>query len=516
MARHKRILAAIILTLITPALAFCLPSGASGDDITSGLAVVTTVPDTKVDVVITNPSANAIINWGTFDTDSGQAVNFYGGSTVLNRIANGSPTNFLGTLYSETAKIFVVNPNGVIFGAGSRVDAPALVASTLEISDADFRLGAYNFLKKVGVDGSIINEGNINVNNGGYVCLLSQAVENRGVIIADLGTVVLAAGEKMTLNLDPAGTISVVIDDVVKNDVLGMKCAIKNSGVIRADGGKVILNAEILNGIFDYAINNTGVIQAINLVNHNGVIELVAEGDPIIDDVTNTGMLVSGFNSSEIDSLGVFSWEYLSGSRGFKLIELGYYYYDNGVLTRVPFAQALPGKDIKSGSGTGQTSLDATEFKLYCIFQNGKNDYIWYEESSLNSGSKQDHVKETGVIYGFEDYPNGGDQDFDDAVIRFASSFATYPDLPPEPDPTPRVSASDLWGKEGLPYNEQFAVWQYNAVDPRLVYFYHPITASAMNGFDEFVLEEGAYDFIEGSLNIKGHQGLLPILEGIK
>ena len=42
------------------------------------------------------------------------------------------------------------------------------------------------------------------------------------------------------------------------------------------------MNAKILNGIFDNAINNKGVIQANNLVHHNGTIELQANGGNVI------------------------------------------------------------------------------------------------------------------------------------------------------------------------------------------------------------------------------------------
>jgi hypothetical protein len=68
-----------------------------------------------------------------------------------------------------------------------------------------------------------------------------------------------------------------------------------------------------------------------------------------------------------------------------------------------------------------------------------------------------------------------------------------------------------------LPYLEQLAQLQINTFNPvGPVYFYHPLTPLDMSVFDEFILEEGAYEFIEGAINILGHEGLLPILEDIK
>ena len=37
-----------------------------------------------------------------------------------------------------------------------------------------------------------------------------------------------------------------------------------------------------------------------------------------------------------------------------------------------------------------------------------------------------------------------------------------------------------------------------------------------MSAFDEFELHEGDYSFLDGAINIIGHDGLLPILEKIK
>jgi hypothetical protein len=47
-------------------------------------------------------------------------------------------------------------------------------------------------------------------------------------------------------------------------------------------------------------------------------------------------------------------------------------------------------------------------------------------------------------------------------------------------------------------------------------YAYHPLTETDMSAFGEFDMEEGAYEFIGGGINIRGHEGLLPLLEEIK
>lgn len=87
---------------------------------------------------ITN-TPNTIINWQSFSVASDEITRFIqqsADSKVLNRITGQSPTQILGSLQSN-GKVFLINPNGVIFGAGSRVDVNGLVASSLAISNAE-------------------------------------------------------------------------------------------------------------------------------------------------------------------------------------------------------------------------------------------------------------------------------------------------------------------------------------------------------------------------------------------
>ncbi|MBI4972611.1 MAG: filamentous hemagglutinin N-terminal domain-containing protein [Candidatus Omnitrophica bacterium] len=289
------------LTLAFTFSAYGLPEG---EEVALGSA---TFDRSTTDTLIVNTSSDKlIVNYDSFNIAQQEAVHFYqpsASSIALNRVTGQDPSSIMGTL-TANGRVFIVNPNGVLFGPDSRVDVAALVASTLDISNEDFLAGRYNFSKD-GKSAFITNQGKIIAQPGGYVCLLSGAVGNQGIIQANLGTVVLAAGEKVTLALDDLNQISVVIDDAVKEEVFGPEgekigSAIKNSGAITAGGGKVILNAKVLNSVFDYAINNTGIIQAESLVNHHGVVELVAEGAPVY----NIGKIEAGEVRVEVKDSG--------------------------------------------------------------------------------------------------------------------------------------------------------------------------------------------------------------------
>ncbi len=239
-------------------------------------------------LAISTASDKLIVDYNSFNIASRETVRFMQPgpqSIALNRVTGGDPSAIFGTL-TANGQIFLVNPNGILFAPGSHVDVAGMVASTMDISNQDFLAGRYVF-SRTGSQAGIVNQGSLTA-NGGYVCLLAQGVDNRAAIQADLGTVVLAAGEKVTLALEDASVISVVVDEAVSQEVFGpdgarMPSAVSNSGTIQAAGGKVILTAKVLNKVFDHAINNTGLINVGSLVEREGVIELVAEGAGIVN-----------------------------------------------------------------------------------------------------------------------------------------------------------------------------------------------------------------------------------------
>jgi hypothetical protein len=62
-----------------------------------------------------------------------------------------------------------------------------------------------------------------------------------------------------------------------------------------------------------------------------------------------------------------------------------------------------------------------------------------------------------------------------------------------------------------LPSSEQLAVYQINTFTGS-VYLYHPLTPVDISAFEQFTLTEGDYSFLDGALNLMGHEGLLPFL----
>lgn len=209
--------------------------------------------------VINTPGT--IINWRSFSIGSGETTRFVqqsAASVVLNRVIGGDPSSILGTLQSN-GRVFLLNPNGIVFGAGATVDVGGLVASTLNLSDADFRAGRNHFTQ-IPNAGDILNAGNITAHQGGQIYLIAPNVTNTGVITAPSGEILLAAGHSVDLvsTSDPSLRVSITAPagDVTnlgrlisQAGSLGLfGTVVRNSGVVSADsatlsGGKIVFKA---------------------------------------------------------------------------------------------------------------------------------------------------------------------------------------------------------------------------------------------------------------------------------
>src|SRR4051794_16167562 len=271
-------------TFISPVLAQTTATALpTGGQVAAGTATLTYSANK---LQIDQSSNKAILNWDSFSIGSSAWVNFSqpsASSVALNRVAGTNPSEIFGRLTSN-GQVFLSNPNGVLFAPSASVDVGGLFATTLSIADKDFLAGRYNFYNAGGA-GSVINQGIITAT--GYAALAGQQVKNDGIIIARAGTVALAAGDRVSLDMVGDGLIKVSVDQAALN------ASAINSGRIEADGGNVILTARSANALLDTVINNTGFIRANSLVERNG--EIVLDGG-------NAGVVA---NSGTLQAAGI-------------------------------------------------------------------------------------------------------------------------------------------------------------------------------------------------------------------
>jgi filamentous hemagglutinin family protein len=290
---RRPLAAALILLLAPTAFAQKLPSGftnniygAVGSPVTSGQTMT-----------ITQTSPGAIIQWSSFNIASGYAVNFLqpsATSVVLNRVTGAGASEIDGML-SANGRVFVINPNGVLFGNGAQVSVGGLVASTLGISNTNFNYGVasgtFVFTGSTGSSG-ISNLGSLTAAAGGTIAFLSaDNISNSGTINAPSGNVALGWGRALTLDIGGDGLTNLVI--ALHGGGQG-SASIVNTGTLQADGGQVVMRADM--GDIGGVVNQDGIVQAHSLWNHGGQIVLDAGGNELE---------VTGSNDASASGAGV-------------------------------------------------------------------------------------------------------------------------------------------------------------------------------------------------------------------
>ena len=231
---------------------------------------------------INQTSQRAALDWQSFNIGSQAQVNFNqpGASSVtLNRVLDSNPSQIFGRI-TAPGQVFLTNPNGMYFAPCASVDVGGFTATTHSIGNADFMAGNYRFTRN-GATGSIVNEGNLTASLGGYIALLAPEVRNNGVIVAQMGTVALAAGETYELQFDGNNTLA-----NIRVEPSTIKALVENGNAVQAPGGLIILSAQAADRLQGGVVRNSGALEATGLVNNGGRIILDAS-----DSISHTGTI---------------------------------------------------------------------------------------------------------------------------------------------------------------------------------------------------------------------------------
>jgi filamentous hemagglutinin family protein len=311
--------------------AFAAPGGgtvAAGSASISQNGAVTTIDQS---------STRAVINWNSFNVGANQTVDFdlpSASSATLNRIAGDSASLILGHIDSN-GQVYLVNPEGIVFGRTASINVGSLMATTSDISNTAFMNGHLAFTAPGDAQAVVGNDGSIRVGNGGFVALAAANVRNTGIINARLGRVALASGDGFTLDLYGDALINVTLDRAALATILDANGAplsryVTQDGQIIADGGHVSLLAASAQNLVGAIVNLDGVTRAQSVENHNGVIVLNAGAAgtvSIAGSVDASGG--AGSSGGTIDALGAnvvaLSTSHIdaSGARGGGSVTLG-------------------------------------------------------------------------------------------------------------------------------------------------------------------------------------------------
>ena len=277
-ASRKLLLAAAAL-----AAAQLAQAGPLGGQVTNGAGAITQAGSTTT---IHQSSQNLALAWNSFNTNASETVNFIQPSrsaVAVNRIFDTSATQFFGKL-NANGQVWLVNPNGVLLGAGAQVNVGGLVASALDIDDA--AIGAATRRFSGNGTGSVVNQGAITAADGGYVAFIGNRVSNQGTIDAPRGSVALGAGSDVTLSFAGNSLVGMQVNRSTLDNLA------ENGGLVRAEGGAVILSAGAKDAVLASVVNNTGIIEAKSVREVGGVI------------VLDGGQNSTAMNSGTLDAAG--------------------------------------------------------------------------------------------------------------------------------------------------------------------------------------------------------------------
>ena len=252
-------------------------------------------------LIVHQNSESLVADWKSFNIAPGEQVRFDqpdAQSAALNRILDQNPSRILGSL-NANGRIFLSNPNGLVFGKSATVNVSSLVATTLSIDNRSFMSGHYRF--DYGGPGAIDNKGVLTAVDGGSISLIGDSVSNEGLIIARLGRVNLASGGSATIDFYGDNLVHFEVGDGGPASALRRAT---NSGRIQADGGRVLMTAAAANALVTSVVNNDGMIRANSVVKHDGRIELVGDGQVVNGGVLDVSGRSAGTTGGEVDVTG--------------------------------------------------------------------------------------------------------------------------------------------------------------------------------------------------------------------
>jgi len=268
-----------------------------------------TTTDGQTTVTVDQTSAEAVLTWQSFNVGRKTTLDFdqsAGGSNVGNWIAfneimdpSDVPAQILGSIHAP-GQVYVIDQNGIIFGANAQVNTHALVASSLPINNYLVGVGLVNnpddqFLfsqiaipalptnpiapaftppaAPAGGDGDVIVqagavlESPANADNvGGKVALVGPNVSNAGTILTPDGQTILAAGEQVGFLPHPSSDPS----------LRGLDAYVGQDGGTAVNTGS-ILAPEAVVTMIGGTVKQLGEIMSTTSVSLNGEINLDAD-----------------------------------------------------------------------------------------------------------------------------------------------------------------------------------------------------------------------------------------------
>ncbi|MGH8675329.1 MAG: filamentous hemagglutinin N-terminal domain-containing protein, partial [Burkholderiales bacterium] len=256
----------IAAALLSAGIASAALAGPQDGVVRAGVASITAA---GAQTRIQQSSERAVIDWRSFGIGAAEQVLFQQPSALsatLNRVTGDQVSVLLGRL-DANGRVLLLNPNGILIGGGAQINVGSLIASTSNVSNANFMAGRLLFDQPGKPGAGIVNSGTITAAQGGLVALVAPHVRNDGLIQARLGKVVLGAADTFTIDLYGDELVSLALSDA---NVSGL---VTQSGTIDVGGGRAVLvTAADAKNVLDNVVNMSGAIKADSAVAQGGTI----------------------------------------------------------------------------------------------------------------------------------------------------------------------------------------------------------------------------------------------------
>ena len=262
----------LALTLIIGGMFVTSTAGAmpTGGNVITNNGTIGNVTNNVLDVTGSGSSANVVIKWQDFGIKVGETVNFSNMNAVLNYVTGNNKSEIFGKLNGSGVNVFLINPNGVLFGAGAEVSVGSLYTSTAKLDES--RLSGFSSTGKMETSWEtaapttdVVNLGTIKADKltirGGNITLGNTAsitkVDGSAVTSADKANYVLQSDGAINVGYEVDRSATIDVGDgkgnyTVANDATGDAASGHHKGSDIFTGQKLIGSAA--NTINDYML----------------------------------------------------------------------------------------------------------------------------------------------------------------------------------------------------------------------------------------------------------------------
>ena len=175
------LLAGVAGAFLIPQVAAAAPTG--HHDETAGVQVA---GEGTATTTITATAPNNVIKWADYSVKQGETVN-YDGKNYLNIVTGGNTSAINGTINNAGGDIYLVNPNGVIFGKTASVNVGNLYVSTQE--ESTLNTAAFTGSGASPLSTTVTDVGKADVVNMGSITANKVEVYGRSIRILDAADV---------------------------------------------------------------------------------------------------------------------------------------------------------------------------------------------------------------------------------------------------------------------------------------------------------------------------------------